>query len=201
MRECISCGESQPLGRFHRLHNGYKKVCKLCISKRNKKYRTQSPEKISRRNKKYYESVKNTKSYKEKSKIRGKAYREANPEKWKEKSKKWYEKNKDRVSERSRKWAILNREKRVANEQRRRFAKVKNGQNDLTSVQIEILKSQTPFCNYCYDFDAELTVDHVIPISKGGQNTLSNVVIACRSCNSSKSNKNLITFLMQRSEK
>ncbi|MCK4464389.1 MAG: HNH endonuclease [Bacteroidales bacterium] len=33
------------------------------------------------------------------------------------------------------------------------------------------------------------TKDHVIPISKGGDNTKENIVPACQSCNSKKFNK------------
>ena len=44
-------------------------------------------------------------------------------------------------------------------------------------------------CVYCYTYRAgdfqHLTVDHVKPRSKGGSNHHSNLVTACRSCNSS----------------
>ena len=33
------------------------------------------------------------------------------------------------------------------------------------------------------------TMDHVIPLSKGGDHTMENVVIACNSCNARKSDK------------
>jgi len=34
-----------------------------------------------------------------------------------------------------------------------------------------------------------ITIDHIIPISKGGNHTIDNLTTACRSCNSKKSNK------------
>lgn len=40
-------------------------------------------------------------------------------------------------------------------------------------------------CAYCKK-PRKLTVDHVIPVSKGGSNYISNIVPACRSCNSRK---------------
>lgn len=45
-------------------------------------------------------------------------------------------------------------------------------------------------CQYCgiHFREAELTIDHVIPRSKGGSNTWDNVVTACKSCNQRKSN-------------
>ncbi len=46
-------------------------------------------------------------------------------------------------------------------------------------------------CQYCGDeFPArQLTLDHVLPASKNGQKTWSNVVTACRSCNQKKANR------------
>lgn len=43
-------------------------------------------------------------------------------------------------------------------------------------------------CQYCGDRFPEkmLTVDHVFPVSKGGQHTWSNVVAACGPCNNKK---------------
>lgn len=43
-------------------------------------------------------------------------------------------------------------------------------------------------CEYCGEnFDSEdLTMDHRIPVVRGGKSTKSNVVVACRDCNSNK---------------
>jgi len=65
--------------------------------------------------------------------------------------------------------------------------------NTLTAQEwVDILKQYKFRCAYCRKeftlFDRE-TKDHVIPISKGGDNTKENIVPACRSCNSKKYNK------------
>ncbi len=45
-------------------------------------------------------------------------------------------------------------------------------------------------CQYCAKvfFERELTIDHVLPRSKGGRSTWPNVVAACHPCNQKKSN-------------
>ena len=44
-----------------------------------------------------------------------------------------------------------------------------------------------PFCRYCGATD-DLTGDHVVPVSRGGT-TADGIIVACRSCNSSRGNK------------
>jgi 5-methylcytosine-specific restriction endonuclease McrA len=43
-------------------------------------------------------------------------------------------------------------------------------------------------CVYCQTLFtlSSLTIDHVVPISKGGTNNIHNLVLACRDCNHSK---------------
>ena len=50
-------------------------------------------------------------------------------------------------------------------------------------------KRATGLCNYCRQrFPArELTMDHVVPLVRGGRTTKSNVVPCCKSCNDKKS--------------
>ena len=49
-------------------------------------------------------------------------------------------------------------------------------------------------CVYC-GFEGDLEVDHIIPLTKGGSGADSNLVSACRDCNSSKNNYDLPHFL------
>lgn len=43
-------------------------------------------------------------------------------------------------------------------------------------------------CHYCEGrfSSEELTMDHVVPVSRGGFSTKGNVVVSCKSCNSEK---------------
>jgi 5-methylcytosine-specific restriction endonuclease McrA len=41
-------------------------------------------------------------------------------------------------------------------------------------------------CQYCGHVGGDLTLDHVVPRSRGGRNSWENIVTACRECNSKK---------------
>ena len=51
-----------------------------------------------------------------------------------------------------------------------------------------VLAAHGPWCFYCKRalFSTGATIDHVLPSVAGGSDALSNLVPACRSCNSSK---------------
>jgi 5-methylcytosine-specific restriction endonuclease McrA len=46
-------------------------------------------------------------------------------------------------------------------------------------------------CAYCggHFAEADLTVEHIVPVSRGGRHEWTNVVTACRSCNTRKGNR------------
>jgi len=51
-------------------------------------------------------------------------------------------------------------------------------------------------CFYCKrHLNERYHIDHVVPISRGGTNDCGNIVIACPSCNCSKSDKYIIEWL------
>lgn len=73
-------------------------------------------------------------------------------------------------------------------EEKRRAAKYANTPVDELLTPAEwrtILAEANGHCHYCGK-EAKLTLDHVIPLSKGGKHSKDNVVAACRRCNSSK---------------
>ena len=60
----------------------------------------------------------------------------------------------------------------------------------LTCSRKNILLRDNNTCQYCNNRlpEGELTIDHVIPRSKGGTNIWENVVAACKPCNQKKGN-------------
>lgn len=60
-----------------------------------------------------------------------------------------------------------------------------------------LARMRTAACLYCGGPGG--TVDHVVPLSRGGQHAEGNLVPACRSCNSSKMDKLLVEWRLTRS--
>jgi hypothetical protein len=53
-------------------------------------------------------------------------------------------------------------------------------------VRYEVLRRDNHTCRYCHATDSALTIDHVVPVALGGTDEPSNLVAACRDCNSGK---------------
>jgi len=56
------------------------------------------------------------------------------------------------------------------------------------AVRIRVYKRDRFQCTYCGvpGTEAELEVDHIVPLAKGGSNHMSNLTTACRKCNAKK---------------
>lgn len=71
-------------------------------------------------------------------------------------------------------------------------------EHDLTDDQWSALQSAWGGCAYCGSDDPHLQKDCMLPISRGGRYTLANVVPACRSCNASKCNAEVTTWMRRK---
>ncbi len=70
------------------------------------------------------------------------------------------------------------------------YVRIRN-QNVVRFCRENIYKRDRYTCQYCDSIfgSKELTLDHVLPVSKGGQKSWTNIVTACRDCNQKKGNK------------
>ena len=91
----------------------------------------------------------------------------------------------------------VNRSRR-ARAARRRQRRVKSVLNDLSTEQWEALKAAWNGCAYCGATDRPLQRDCVMAISRGGRYTVDNVVPACGSCNTSKCNDEVTSWLRRK---
>lgn len=70
--------------------------------------------------------------------------------------------------------------------------------HDLTDEQWSCLKQVWGGCAYCGASEVALQKDCMLPISRGGRYTASNVVPACASCNASKCNIEVTTWMRRK---
>jgi 5-methylcytosine-specific restriction endonuclease McrA len=120
----------------------------------------------------------------EKTRASYKKWALANPDKVREATKKWREENADAFREMQRRWRTENQ-----GYWRKRHGTVGYTSTFTLEDWDEILEWFGHRCAYCYRDDQKLTMDHVQPISKGGNHVAENIVPACKSCNSKKKDR------------
>lgn len=178
IKVCSRCGESKPFSDFYK---SKPHTCKQCIKDKQAAYYKRNSEKI--------------KSYVKK-------WREENPEKCKHYHKEYAEKYSEKERERHRiKSKNIPREKQLERERRygskypekirekqhrRRVRKRNNG--EFLILKKELRKILSMPCQNC-GVKENITLDHIIPISRGGRHSVGNLQALCRACNASKRNK------------
>ncbi len=71
-------------------------------------------------------------------------------------------------------------------------------EHDLTDEQWAALKSAWEGCAYCGASSDALQRDCVLALSRGGRYTLANIAPACRSCNASKCNAEVTSWMRRK---
>lgn len=79
------------------------------------------------------------------------------------------------------------------------FKGLKDGTMNMRTIfDDEKIKIQTgQRCNYCGG-SQQLALDHILPVKLGGQDKAENLIMACKSCNSSKGKKDLMEWMTSR---
>jgi 5-methylcytosine-specific restriction endonuclease McrA len=69
---------------------------------------------------------------------------------------------------------------------------------DYKRIRLQVLARDGFTCYYCGAEDKHMTVDHIIPIVKGGDPiAMDNMVTACKPCNSAKGSRSQGVFLQR----
>jgi hypothetical protein len=74
-----------------------------------------------------------------------------------------------------------------------RVNKLRSGEINMSAITRELkmqMKAVEKECEYCQNTN-DLSWDHIIPQIKGGPDTADNLVLCCKSCNSSKGKKGI----------
>lgn len=167
-KTCNRCGATKPVAEF-RGHkrtdgDGYYNQCRECERAAN---RAAIPRYRERR--RAWDIANREHVY-----AMQKAWRERNPDKYEAQRRKYW------ASEKGKLYARMKT-------QQRRVRKAPDA--PVTLEQVQALMARQKHCYYCrkpFTAERKATLDHVIPLAKGGAHDISNLVLACRPCNAGK---------------
>ena len=170
-KTCKHCGQVLQLQHFYKHaynKDGLMNVCKACHNKRCRIVEQRNREKRRAYSRKYYRE---------------------NPDKYKNFAKQYREKYPEKVRQTYENWRKADPMRDKIRHHRRRALKESVLSFKVTAKEMRRIKSQP--CIYCGSRE-KICIDHIVPLSRGGNNSIGNYAPACLRCNSSKKNK-LIT--------
>ena len=208
-KKCPMCNQLFPLTSeyFYRTtysKSGFVPQCKKCLSERGKKYKIKNKEKMKLYHRKYREQNKDKRAKYNKEYV--KLHREERLKYYKE----YRTTNRDQTLKRSKNWRENN--KAHAAEYQKAYRKTKKGRdvfinsNHKRRIVMQQYEKFSPtavferdgyICQYCnrktrpdYNQYHPLypNLDHIVPISMGGEHTKLNTQCLCRHCNIVKNN-------------
>ena len=206
LKKCNICGENLPatIEFFYECGKYLSSRCKKCANEYskeyNKRYYRKNSDKIKERAK---NRVRNLEQIEHRKQYMGQYYNtQEKVQRKKELAKKYYYKHSKELTERKRKWrnteAYKNNEKIILNikiyKARRRSRKKGAISNYSSADWIKCREHFDERCAYCGKEEKLLEQDHFIPLSKSGEYTISNIVPSCKSCNSSKQDKDFFEW-------
>jgi 5-methylcytosine-specific restriction endonuclease McrA len=216
-KECTQCSEVKALTEFYKKATGRLGLdaeCKTCKKRRALIWAQANPENRQVICRKWIEKnpEKNAEIHREYSK----RYRKANKESVYAAHREWMKANRDLVNanrrrrysqddakrakhqEKALEWGKANPDKRRAIVEKyriRRELQLTEVRCDFTAEQwTEKKRRYKHKCYYCGE-KKPLSQDHIVPVSKGGEHTWSNIIPACLSCNARKGTKAAEEFM------
>jgi 5-methylcytosine-specific restriction endonuclease McrA len=197
---CRGCGVEKSLAEFYKhpqMADGHLNKCKVCVRARAQKYRREHLEQYAQLEKaraNLPHRIEARRKYQEEHKEEISEYKKrwaAENEECVSASKRSYcEREREEVLARSKKWAEDNPEKvrqAKTNNLRKRRAARHASRGNFTVEEIKLLcESYGNKCLACGDTEAVLEADHVVPLTKGGSDEISNIQPLCGSCNRKK---------------
>lgn len=148
------------------------------IRERKKQWRLENLERVREKNRKW------EKDNRERSKPRRQKWCEENKERMEKVTKIWFEKNREKLKNYQKQYKEDNPQK-IINALTKRKIKIELFKEITKQEWLDLMNKYEWKCFYCdKTFTVKTrTLDHIIPLSKGGRHHISNLIPCCRSCN------------------
>lgn len=177
MKTCTGCGLTKPFADYskHKLgKNGLRPRCKTCSSAEKAEWTDRNRAAINARNT---------------------TYRQLNRERHLAYNKAWNAANRDRCDAATRRWRDRNPHLVIAQRHRHRVLK-RHATGAKYATGAKIMARIDYYGGLCFYCPAPAdTIDHRIPLCRGGTALPANLVPACRSCNSRKRHRTQTEYL------
>lgn len=194
MKTCSTCSIKKPLDEFYRnsrAKDGRDSRCISCEKLRLAKWASENPDRVKAAQRRYNSS--------EKAREKARRWAEQNPERYLQVQADYRARHPESVREASRKHyhSNLERSRRrvLIKKAERRTKLANNGVFKVASKEISRILSSP--CCVC-DSTENPTLDHIVPISRGGTHSIGNLQCLCASCNFSKRDSLPMEFKMRR---
>lgn len=190
MKMCTRYRQVKPSDAFHkdnRAQDNLRSECKECRKIDGKRYYAIHGEQI-RNNVNHYR-----KTHRELISKAKRAEYERHKDKYIARAKRWQAKNPDKVRASNLKW-IANHPKKMREIVNRKRARKENAEGSHTFEEFEELCEKASWKCLCCGIPHSirpLTEDHIVPLSKGGEDSIGNIQPLCMSCNCRKSTKTI----------
>lgn len=173
MKLCNKCQETKPLDEFSKnktYSDGKQNRCKACA----RTYRQANSERLSKMQRSKYLS---------------------NREERLAKNREYYRKNSESIIAQKAEYNKSNPEVKRKSSLKRRVVQANNGTFKILDRDMRRLYASP--CLYCGSTD-RIQADHVIPVTRGGVNSIGNLVPCCYKCNPSKGAKTIMEWRVAR---
>lgn len=187
MKRCSKCHQDKERVEFHkysRSKDGLAAHCRACAAIKSRKYYERNKEAVNARSLRRYYSDHETNKVKRRTRM--KAWRVANHDLARAKDRANYVRNGDQIRKRSREYIRSHPETVKANSHKRRARRLSAPGSFTKEEWLNLCESYGWKCLCCGIQTKRLSVDHVVPLARGGSNYLSNIQCLCRPCNSKK---------------
>ena len=200
-KRCRVCGETKSAAEFYRFgpQGRLNSYCKDCTRERSHHWYQANRERAAETGRKYkaahrQEVTARQRAWVERNRDRvranQRAFKDANKERLDKYFIEYRKRNADHIRTKAKDWYRDNTE-RAKDYQHRRRARVRVEETPETVAYMALISGDP--CSYCGG--SADTIDHIVPLARGGSHVSDNLAAACRLCNQRKQTNSLLRFL------